>query len=133
MIGVVQASPWVNCKCSWNARRVGDGGRSVLRIFRNQESGFHLIGGTISAMKFYALEYQEIGLDQNTQPEIQFGSKPSSRSRYATREMAAADCVRLNKVQVRFGSHCCAFAVDQLPEGDYAIICACHPRLQDAV
>jgi hypothetical protein len=47
--------------------------------------------------------------------------------------MAAAECVRLNKIQVRFGSHCCAFAVDQLPEGDYAIICACHPRLQDAV
>jgi hypothetical protein len=97
------------------------------------ESGFHLIGGTISAMKVYALEYQEIGQDQNTQPGIQYGSNPSPGSRYTTREMAAAECVRLNKIQVRFGSHCCAFAVDQLPEGDYAIICACHPRLQDAV
>jgi hypothetical protein len=102
-------------------------------IFTNLGSGFHLMGGTISAMKAYALKHQDLGVDENTQPEVQYGSKPSSGSRYATREMAAADCVRLNQIQVRFGSHCCAFAVDQLPEGDFAIICACYPRLQGAV
>ena len=76
-------------------------------------------------MKAYATSY---GIDQSASVRIQFGPQPTPDSRYRTREQAAQDCVRLNQSTFRFGSHCCAFAVDKLPEGDFGIICACHPR-----
>jgi hypothetical protein len=75
-------------------------------------------------MKAYATDY---GLDQSMQFNVQFGSQPSPQSRYKTREQAAQDCVRLNRTRHFVGSHCCAFVVDKLPEGDFGIICACHP------
>jgi hypothetical protein len=37
--------------------------------------------------------------------------------------------VRFNQSRVEVGSHCCAFAVDRFPDGDFGIICACHPML----
>lgn len=83
-------------------------------------------------MKVYAIRYKSIELDQNTQLGIQYGAAPCPESRYRTRELAAADCVRLNQRRVQIGSHCCAFAVDQLPEGDFGIICACHPMQMSA-
>jgi hypothetical protein len=78
-------------------------------------------------MKAYALTRKFAGLDLNAPTGILFGAEPSSESRYTTREQAAADCVKLNQGRVHVGSHCCAFAVDQLPQGDFGIICACHP------
>jgi len=84
-------------------------------------------------MKAFASKYELIGLDQNVQPGIQYSAEPSPESRYSTRELAAADCVRLNQGRFHFGSHRCAFAVDQLPEGNFGIICACHPMMQASV
>ena len=78
-------------------------------------------------MKAYALLHGLQDLTQDARSRIQFGAEPLPESRYSTREQAAADCARLNETQVRVGSHCCAFAVDRLPQGDFAIICACHP------
>lgn len=78
-------------------------------------------------MKAYAITYTFTEFDQPSQTAIEFGSEPSPESRYSTREQAAAECVRLNQGRVHVGSHCCAFAVDQLPQGDFGIICACHP------
>lgn len=78
-------------------------------------------------MKAYALTHTFPELEWNSQTRIQFGAEPSPESRYSTREQAAAECVKLNQGKVQVGSHCCAFAVDQLPQGDFGIICACHP------
>jgi hypothetical protein len=78
-------------------------------------------------MKAYALTHKFKELDQPFRAGIQFVAEPSPESRYSTREQAAVDCMKLNQGQVHVGSHCCAFAVDQLPQGDFGIICACHP------
>lgn len=80
-------------------------------------------------MKAYAMKDQLSGRDEDTQIAIRYSSQPSAASRYSTREQASADCIRFNKTHVHVGSHCCAFAVDRLPDGDYGIICACHPML----
>ena len=93
--------------------------------FTHSKRRFNVSGGTIPAMKAYAINY---GLDLTTQVDVQYGSQPTPESRYSTREQAARDCVRLNQTQVRIGSHCCAFAVDKLPDGGFGIICACHPQ-----
>ena len=98
---------------------------SFREKFTLSHSDFHFTGGSIPAMKAYATSY---GLDQDTNLKVQYGSQPTPQSRYKTREQAAQDCVRLNQSRLYFGSHCCAFAVDKLPEGDFGIICACHPR-----
>ena len=76
-------------------------------------------------MKSYASNYS---VDLTTHLNIQYGSQPTPDSRYSTREQAAMDCVRLNQGRLQVGSHRCAFAVDKLPEGDFGIICACHPQ-----
>lgn len=78
-------------------------------------------------MKTYALLQRLVDRKQDSQTCIQFGAEPTPESRYGTREQALADCLILNRSQVYVGSHCCAFAVDQLPQGDFGIICACHP------
>lgn len=80
-------------------------------------------------MKAYATKDQAIALSENIKVSIRYTTEPSASSRYLTRELASADCVRFNQSHVHVGSHCCAFAVDRLPEGDYGIICACHPML----
>ena len=59
--------------------------------------------------------------------DIQFGAQPTPQSRYATREHAQADCRDLNQVNIEVGTHRCSFSVDALPEGDFGIICVCHP------
>jgi len=92
--------------------------------FTFSETRFNFPGGTIPAMKAYAFNY---GLDLSTHVKVQYSAQPTPKSRYSTREQAAQDCVRLNQSRHHVGSHCCAFAVDKLPEGDFGIICACHP------
>jgi len=77
-------------------------------------------------MKAFAIHYK---LVDGARVDIQFGGEPSLEFRYTTRELAAADCVRLNQVEPQTNSHCCAFAVEQLSEGDFGIICACHPDM----
>jgi hypothetical protein len=82
-------------------------------------------------MKAYAMADQVSVQGGNTHVAIRYSKEPSAKSRYSSRELASADCVRFNQTPVHVGSHCCAFAVDPLPEGDYGIICACHPMLSE--
>ncbi|HEY1580285.1 MAG TPA: hypothetical protein VGF82_24740 [Terracidiphilus sp.] len=81
-------------------------------------------------MKAYATKDHAIAVNENIKVSIRYTTEPSASSRYTTRELASAECVRFNQSHVHEGSHCCAFAVDRLPEGDYGIICACHPTLR---
>jgi hypothetical protein len=82
-------------------------------------------------MKAYAMADRVIVQGGDTQIAIRYSKEPSAKSRYSSRELASADCVRFNQTPVHVGSHCCAFAVDPLPGGDYGIICACHPMLTE--
>ena len=59
--------------------------------------------------------------------EVQYGSEPKRNLRYATRELATETCLNLNKFRLQIGAHSCAFTADKLPEGDFGIICICHP------
>jgi len=59
--------------------------------------------------------------------DVELGPQPSSESRYPVREFAGAVCRDLNRSGVRTDKHHCSFAVDPLPEGDFGIICVCHP------
>jgi hypothetical protein len=77
----------------------------------------------VTTLKAYAISSEV----HDNQIEILYGAAPTVEFRYPTREQAIFDCLRLNQIQCAVGSHCCAFAVDQLPEGDFGIICACHP------
>jgi hypothetical protein len=59
--------------------------------------------------------------------DIEFGSQPSQESRYPSRGLAEAACRDLNGMGVRTDKHHCSFAVERLREGDFGIICVCHP------
>jgi hypothetical protein len=59
--------------------------------------------------------------------DVELGPQPGSESRYPLRELAGAVCRDLNRLSLRTEKHLCSFAVDLLPEGDFGIICICHP------
>jgi hypothetical protein len=67
---------------------------------------------------------------QNWSMEVQYGPEPIPELRYATRELAVTDCMHLNRQRLKIGAHCCAFTVEELPAGDFCIICICHPVSQ---
>ena len=75
-------------------------------------------------MKAYLLGYK-IGSPEQWPLRAQYGLEP--KSLYVTRELAVADCIYLNRLRLTIEAHCCAFAVDELPEGGFGIICICHP------
>jgi hypothetical protein len=60
--------------------------------------------------------------------DVEFGPEPSQQSRYTVRGLAEAACRELNKLAVSTDTHQCSFAVATLPEGDFGIICVCHPH-----
>lgn len=39
------------------------------------------------------------------------------------------DCAMLRTASVSVGTHFCDFSVEELPSGQFAIICASHPAL----
>jgi len=47
----------------------------------------------------------------------------------STRDEAEMHCQDLNRMQVHVGPHYCEFSVEELPEGDFAIVCLSHPEL----
>jgi len=59
---------------------------------------------------------------------VELGPEPSSESRYILCDSAGVVCRDLNKSDVRTGEHHCSFTVDMLPQGDFGIICICHPH-----
>jgi len=75
-------------------------------------------------MKAFAIFYRAI---DEGRVDFQFSSSPSPQFRYASRDLAANDCLRLNRAECHVGDHRCSFVVDDLPEGDFGIICASHP------
>lgn len=75
-------------------------------------------------MKAYLIGYK-VGSPQVIPLEAQYSLEPALR--YATRGLAATDCMHLNRQRLTIGAHSCAFAVDELPEGGFGIICICHP------
>jgi hypothetical protein len=77
-------------------------------------------------MKAYVLGYRA-NKPQAERTEFQYGARPLPDSRYTTRTSAEVDCRTLNQSAFRTGSHQCSFSVDKLPEGDFGIICVCHP------
>jgi len=59
--------------------------------------------------------------------DVDFGPQPSEQSRYPNRGLAEDACCELNRLGVRTEQHFCSFTVERLPEGDFGIICVCHP------
>lgn len=75
-------------------------------------------------LKVYAVSTEVF---PDTHIQIQYGATPFGVFRYATRELTAVDCVRLNRNQFQVGQHCCALTVEQLPDGEFGLTCICHP------
>ena len=48
---------------------------------------------------------------------------------FNTRLEANMDCAMLRTASVSVGTHFCDFSVEELPSGQFAIICASHPAL----
>lgn len=72
-------------------------------------------------MKVYVLDYRpKIG-----KPEVGYGAEPKWRMAFL--HEAVKECQLLNNAPVYVGEHCCEFAVEKLPEGDFTIICLSHP------
>ena len=70
-------------------------------------------------MKAYILGFK------SNPTKLQFGPEPEAR--YETREQAESECQDLNRSDICVGVHQCSFSVDPLPEGDFGILCICHP------
>lgn len=81
-------------------------------------------------MKLYAVSSE---VSEDNLVEIRYGVAPCGAFRYATRELATLDCVRLNQNQFHVGPHRCAFTVEQLADGDFGISCVCHPLISASV
>ena len=77
-------------------------------------------------MKAYVIGY-EFSSHQDGSMGVRFGLEPIVECRYATRDLAMTECIDLNRQHSTMGMHCCAFTVDELSEGDFGIICVCHP------
>ena len=77
-------------------------------------------------MKVYVVAYRTDDLERSP-TEVRYGLEPTAESRYVTRALAVTDCMLLNSHRLSIGAHCCAFTVDDLPTGDFGIICTCHP------
>lgn len=96
---------------------------------------------TIQPMKVYVAEY---GLEELEKPEKKTEEdlyKPQvTLVRYSggpeytigERDKAVWECQYLERAQVRVGEHCCAFTLEELPEGEFAIVCLSHPELASA-
>jgi hypothetical protein len=88
-------------------------------------------------MKVYVRGYQQKDADK-VQPskhpfegvsdvEVQYCEEPDWR--IAFREMADSELRILTDMRVHVGLHYCEFAVEELPKGEFAIICPSHPEL----
>jgi hypothetical protein len=61
---------------------------------------------------------------------VQYSDHPDWR--IAVREIAESDLRILTSMRVRVGDHYCDFAIEELPEGGFAIICPAHPPLHSS-
>ena len=82
-------------------------------------------------MKAYVVGYWPRPADPRL-TEVEYSPKPSTESRYATQQLAEAECEKLNRFEVRVGRHHCTFAVEMLSDGDFGVFCIDHPRCETA-
>ena len=57
--------------------------------------------------------------------DVGYSSTPVLRIK--TRHEADLDCERLRRMRVHVGAHYCEFGVEELPEGDFTLVCFSHP------
>jgi hypothetical protein len=91
-------------------------------------------------MKVYVRGYQQKDADKVQPPrrpfervedvEVEYCKEPDWR--IAFRELAESELKILTDMCVHVGSHYCEFAVEELPEGEFAIICPSHPELRSS-
>lgn len=60
-------------------------------------------------------------------PAIVVGYTDDPQWKMAYRAEADLQCSMLNTRAVRVGTHFCSFSVEELPTGEYAIVCGEHP------
>jgi len=78
-------------------------------------------------MKAYVIEYGPMR-DDPQRFEVQYASDLNPESRYSSRQCAEAACRSLNGFEIRLGTHRCAYAIDCLSDGHFALFCVCHPH-----
>lgn len=91
-------------------------------------------------MKVYVRGYRQKDADKVQPPkrpfervenvEVQYCKKPDWK--IAFRELAESELSILAELRVHVGSHYCEFAIEELPEGEFAIICPSHPELHSS-
>ena len=82
-------------------------------------------------MKAYVIEYGSMQ-DDPQRFEVRYGSDPNPGSQYKLRQVAETASRELNRFEVRAGAHTCAYSVDCLPDGHFALFCVCHPHFVSA-
>jgi hypothetical protein len=91
-------------------------------------------------MKVYVRGYRQKDADEAQPPkllferaedvEVQYCKEPDWR--IAFRELAESELRILTDMRVHVGLHYCEFAVEELPEGEFAIICPSHPEIHSS-
>jgi hypothetical protein len=88
-------------------------------------------------MKVYVRGYRQKDADKVQPPKRPFEPVEDVEVQYcneldwkiAFRELAESELRILTGMRVHVGLHYCEFAVEELPEGEFAIICPSHPEL----
>jgi hypothetical protein len=86
-------------------------------------------------MKAYVTGYRSKEKDEKQSKESRFEHKGNVdvffhkdvNWRMQSLEEAKAECQCLRAMKVRVGEHSCDLSVEELPEGDFAIVCLSHP------
>ena len=91
-------------------------------------------------MKVYVRGYRQKNADEvhpHKRPfervediEVQYSNEPDWK--IAFRELAESELRILTDMRVHVGLYNCEFAVEDLPEGEFAIICPSHPELHSS-
>jgi hypothetical protein len=88
-------------------------------------------------MKVYVLGYQQKDEDKVEPPKRPFDHVENVDVQYCKepewkimlRGLAESELRILRDMRVHVGSHYCEFSVEELPEGEFAIVCLSHPDL----
>lgn len=86
-------------------------------------------------MKAYVAGYREKEKEEDkekgrkiaSRTEIEVGYSKEPKWTVASREEANYQCRTLRGVDVHVGPHYCEFSVEELPNGEFAIVCLSHP------
>jgi hypothetical protein len=91
-------------------------------------------------MKVYVLGYRQKDKGKVEPPkrpferiedvEVQYCKEPEWK--IAFRELAESELRILSEMHVHIGPHYCELAIEELPEGEFAIVCPAHPELHSS-